>query len=395
MHSSVFDELKTYIGFDHVDAENLRSIAGPLDPAIDGIVQNVYARLQEHPAARSAIHESGSSPVRVRATIGDWMSGLLQGPYDEEYYARRSRIGLAHVRMRVPQHFMVAALNMVRLALIDEIQKLPLTQDDRAAKARSLHKVIDIEIAIIMETFREGYAERVRWAEREVMKERLQESEHLANIGQLAAALAHEIKNPLAGISGAMQVIAGAMKPSDPQREIVDEILLQIDRMDATVRDLLVYARPKPPERGLQRVGAAVERTLRLLREEPAFQQIDIHREGLDCPAETLIDDTQFQQVITNLLLNAAHACERGGDITVRVGGSNGIVRVEVVDTGKGMSRTEAERAFEPFFTTKAKGTGLGLPICKRIIDAHDGRIELHSREGKGTRILIELPCDL
>jgi len=142
-------------------------------------------------------------------------------------------------------------------------------------------------------------------------------------------------------------------------------------------------------------VGAAVERTLRLLREEPAFQQIDIHREGLDCPAETLIDETQFQQVITNLLLNAAHACERGGDITVRVGGSNGIVRVEVVDTGKGMSRTEAERAFEPFFTTKAKGTGLGLPICKRIIDAHDGRIELHSREGKGTRILIELPCDL
>jgi signal transduction histidine kinase len=165
--------------------------------------------------------------------------------------------------------------------------------------------------------------------------------------------------------------------------------------MDATVRDLLVYARPKPPDRELKAVGAVVQRTLTLLREEPAFAHIDIEREGLDYEIEALIDESQIQQVVTNLLLNAAHACEKGGRISVRVFGENGYTRVEVADTGAGMAPSEVERAFEPFYTTKAKGTGLGLPICKRIIDAHDGRIRIRSREGRGTKVMIDLPCEV
>jgi len=307
-------------------------------------------------------------------------------------------VGLVHARMRLPQHFMIAAMHLVRRALVDAVWDLPLHPDDKLAKVRSVHKIVDIETAVIMENFREGYAERVRQArqaERETVKERLRESEHLANIGQLAAALAHEIKNPLAGISGAIQVIAGDLAPDDSRRDVVDEILAQIDRMDATVRDLLVYARPKRPERQVHRVGAIVQRVLMLLREEPALDGIDMHREGLDCDAEALIDPSQFQQVITNVLLNAVQACNQQGEVTVRLSRDNSIARVEVADTGSGMTRAEVERAFEPFFTTKARGTGLGLPICKRIIDAHDGRIRLQSREGKGTRVVIELPISL
>ncbi len=395
MRSTLFDELKTYLGFGPEDEANLEFLAGPLTARAAQIADELYERLQEHPVARSAIRESGSSPTRVRTTLADWMSGILEGPYDESYFQRRSKMGHVHVRMRLPQHFMVTALHVARLALADEVQKLRLDRADIASKVRSIHRIVDLEIAVVMEAFREGYAERVRQAERESMKERLRESEHLANIGELAAALAHEIKNPLAGISGAIQVIGSALEPDDSRREVVDEILCQIDRMDATVRDLLVYARPKPPERELKALGAVVQRTLTLLREEPAFVHVEIEREDLDCETEAYIDESQIQQVVTNLLLNAAHACEKGGRVTVRVFGENGAARVEVADTGSGMSPAEVERAFEPFYTTKAKGTGLGLPICKRIIDAHNGRIRIRSREGRGTKVLIDLPCDL
>jgi signal transduction histidine kinase len=395
MRSTLFDELKAYIGFGPQDEANLEFLAGPLTARAALIADDLYNKLQEHPSARSAIRESGSTPARVQTTIADWMSGFLEGPFDDSYFLRRSKMGHVHVRMRLPQHFMVAALNFVRLALVDEVEKLGLEPADRASKVRSIHRIVDLEIAVVMEAFREGYADRVRLAEREAMKERLRESEHMANIGELAAALAHEIKNPLAGISGAIQVIGGALEPDDSRREVVDEILSQIDRMDATVRDLLVYARPKPPDRELKALGAVVQRTLTLLREEPAFLHVEIERDDLDCETEAYIDETQIQQVVTNLLLNAAHACENGGRVIVRVVGENGTAHVEVADNGSGMSPAEVERAFEPFYTTKAKGTGLGLPICKRIIDAHDGRIRIRSREGRGTKVLIDLPCDL
>jgi signal transduction histidine kinase len=391
--ATLFGDLKAYVHFDEHDQENLRQLARPLADRLGGVVEELYGKLQEYPAARSAIRESGASPTRVRATIADWMNGILQGPYNAEYFARRSRIGHVHVRLRMPQHFMVAALCLARLALTDEVGRLGIAEPED--KIRSVHKIIDIETAIIMETFRDGYAERVRRAERRALRERLRESEHLANVGQLAATLAHEIKNPLAGISGAIQVLASALPRDDPHLEIVEEILSQIDRMDATVRDLLVYARPKPPERHLHKVGSAVQRTLTLLLREPAFEGVSTRCEGLNCDAEALIDESQFQQVISNLLLNAADACEPGGEVVVRLIGGSGYVQVEVSDNGKGMSPTQVERACEPFFTTKAKGTGLGLSICKRIIDAHDGRMTIHSRQGSGTRVVIELPSDL
>lgn len=393
MSSSLFEELKLYVGFTSADEKNLRFLAGPLGPRIPEIVRELYSQLEGHPASRSALRESGTSPARVRATIRDWLSGLLVGPYDEEYYSRRSRMGQIHVRLRMPQHVMVGAISLVRASLIHELRQLGL--DGEPGRIDSLNRIIDLEIAIALEAFREAYTERVRQSERRAMKELLKESQHLANVGQLAAALAHEIKNPLAGISGAIQVIASALAPDDPHREIVDEILMQIDRLDATVRDLLVYARPKPPERTMQRVGGAVERALVLLRQEPALQNVSIRCEGLDCETEALIDEAQVQQVITNLLLNSADACEKGAEVSVRISSRNGLVHIEIADQGKGMSTAEVERVFEPFFTTKSRGTGLGLPICKRIIEAHDGRITLESQLGKGTGVLIELPGEL
>jgi len=124
----------------------------------------------------------------------------------------------------------------------------------------------------------------------------------------------------------------------------------------------------------------------------PMVQGLPNRCQGLECAAEGLIDESQFQQVITNLLLNAAHACERGGEVTFRLWSIDGKVHIEVADTGTGMPPEAAARAFEPFYTTKPKGTGLGLSICKWIVESHRGRIALRSEPGRGTTVSIELP---
>ncbi len=253
-------------------------------------------------------------------------------------------------------------------------------------------KLLDLELAIMLETYWAEASERIRAAERAAFQKRLDESEHMANVGQLAATLAHEIKNPLAGISGAVQVLGGSLPPGSPHQEVVAEILSEIDRLDATARDLLVYARPKPPQRKMVGVAALLQQILAHLRNQPAVQALPISCEGLDCPAEAYIDQTQFRQVITNLLLNAAHACENGGEVTFRLLATEDMVQVEVADTGVGIPADKLDRLFEPFYTTKAKGTGLGLTICKWIVESHGGRISLASEQGKGTTVTIQMP---
>jgi signal transduction histidine kinase len=223
-------------------------------------------------------------------------------------------------------------------------------------------------------------------------EQRLSESEHLASIGQLAASLAHEIKNPLAGISGAIQILGAGLGEDHEHKEIITEALHQIDRLDAAVKDLLVYARPKPPMATRQSLNTIVERVLILLREEPSFRDVRLHCEGLEVDRQVIVDEAQMQQVLTNLLLNAAQACEEGGDVTLRIRPLQSKVRIIIEDTGTGMPTEVLARTFEPFFTTKSKGTGLGLPICRRIMEAHSGTIDIQSVIARGTRVTVEIP---
>ena len=131
---------------------------------------------------------------------------------------------------------------------------------------------------------------------------------------------------------------------------------------------------------------------MKFLRQEPALRGIRIRCRGLERDASARIDESQIEQVISNLILNAAHACEQGGDVTISLASDREEVRIEIADTGQGMTHESLDRAFEPFFSTKVKGTGLGLAICKRIIEAHHGLIAIDSVEGKGTQVRIELP---
>ncbi len=389
MSTSEFQQMMRYVGFTEADAGRLRKLLPVLRPHFLGLVSDFYAVLLSDPEAKAVLETTESRVERLHESLYRWLEGLFSGRYDQDYFLERCQIGRTHVRVHLPQRYMFTAMNVIRLGLIHRLGLVDPPVDAEAVA--SLHKLLDLELAIMNETYREDLIQKMREIEQRHFEQRLSESEHLANIGQLAASLAHEIKNPLAGISGAIQVLAASLAPKHPHQEVIEEVLKQIDRLDAAVRDLLVYARPKPPERSRVNLSRTLDRTMVLFREEPSFKRIQLVCLGLDTDHVADVDETQIQQVVTNLLLNAAHACEEGGQIVCEINGTPDQVQISVKDNGAGIPAEVLPRVFEPFFTTKARGTGLGLSICRRIIEVHGGRLELISRPEQGTKVVITL----
>jgi signal transduction histidine kinase len=234
-------------------------------------------------------------------------------------------------------------------------------------------------------------------------QEQLARADRLATIGQMAGAIAHEIRNPLTGISGALSVLSRKFAADDPGREIIRETRLLIDRLNKSVEEILHYLRPSQPQLQAVALSAIVDRTVALLQGEASKTRIRIVTEsgGSEGPPPTVnADPHQVQQVLMNLVLNAIHASTAGAEIHIRTrtaDSSSGqpCASIEVEDTGKGMSADEVAKAFQPFFSTKAQGTGLGLPIAKQIVEQHGGRITLRSCAGKGTCVRVEFTASV
>ena len=378
------------MGLGDREADLLGSLADVLRPRLPSVVAAFSQRVLADAEARDVLGGESSRAEELPRLLGRWLGELFCGRYDEDYYHRRQAIGRAHVQVNLPQHLMITFMEVVRQELTRIVREAGVP--DEAAKLEAVHRLLAVEAVVMLESYKEDYTSLIRQQERTLAEKKLTRAEHLAEIGQLAASLAHEIKNPLAGISGAIEVIRDSMRPDDPHREIVREILGQIGRLDGSVKDLLVYARPNPPDLSPCDLGSVVRRVLRLMRDTPAFSRVelafDLHDKVPPIPA----DERQIEQLVINLLVNAVHACKRGGEVRTSLSAADGLVRLVVHDTGQGMASDVSARAFEPFYTTKAKGTGLGLPICRKIIEAHKGSIALHSEMNRGTRVVVELP---
>lgn len=390
MREAYFGKMKQFIGFDERDEANLGMLEPVASPMIPMIVDHFYEQLLEHDEAKLIFSGGLLQLDGLRKTLGIWFDELLTGPYDQAYYEKRRRIGMRHVRVGLPQHFMLTGLELIWSDLDRHLRSANISDIDD--KLCSLHKLLMLDLSIILESYKESYSEQVRAFERNAVEEKLTRAEHLAEIGQLAASLAHEIKNPLAGISGAIQVIRDGMDPDDEHQPIVTEILSQISRLDDTVKDLLQYASPTPPRAQRVALNEIVTRVLSLLREEPALQRVQIAYDRDQWKLVTVADAAQLEQLLINLIINAAHASSQGGVVELGAQAKNGNVQLTVTDSGVGMSTEQRDSAFEAFYTTKAKGTGLGLSICKRIVEAHGGEIDLESEIGRGTRVTVTLP---
>lgn len=254
------------------------------------------------------------------------------------------------------------------------------------------------EVGSLMRSFNSMVVnlEKVKKELQQFHYQQMERADRLASVGEMATGLAHEIKNPLAGISGAISVLADDFAEEDPRREIVAQVLEQIKRLDKTATDLLYFGRPGKPEFAFANINALVKKILFFVSQHPEARGIHRVKElTRDLPA-VWVDEKQIQQVLLNVIINAVQSMGDGGTLTIETGtvvrDGREWVRVRVADTGRGIPPEELDKIFVPFHTTKTQGTGLGLPICRQLLAQHGGSIKVESRPGEGTTFIIELP---
>jgi signal transduction histidine kinase len=222
-------------------------------------------------------------------------------------------------------------------------------------------------------------AEAARWRQ-----------ESLARMGEMAAVVAHEVRNPLAGIKGVLQVVGQRLPPESGDRRALQEATLRLDALQALTEELLLFARPRPPEPVPMGLLALAQEITGLLRSDPALAHLSIDVRG--DPGELRGDVQQLRTVVVNLLRNAAEAAGGKGRVVVDVRDSGDAVDLCVEDEGPGVPEDRREWIFEPFFTTHARGTGLGLAIVRRVAEAHGGTVTLEDAPGGGARFRVRVP---
>jgi signal transduction histidine kinase len=253
------------------------------------------------------------------------------------------------------------------------------------------------EIGRLIESFN-SMVDRLDITQKELEQlhfQQLERADRLASIGEMAAGIAHEIKNPLAGISAAVTIIKDDMAADDPRGGILGEVIDQVKRLDKTVNDLLFFGKPSLPELTCVDINTILATTLKFASQHRGIANIERRIQLQSDLPPVYADDKQMQQVFLNIVLNAYQAMPSGGVlcITTSLAVSDGIeyVRADISDTGSGIPPQILDKIFTPFYTTKAQGTGLGLPICNKLVKLHNGNIRVSSDE-TGTTFTVELP---
>jgi two-component system, LuxR family, sensor kinase FixL len=226
--------------------------------------------------------------------------------------------------------------------------------------------------------------------ERVEMESRLREQTALTKLGEMAAVVAHEVKNPLAGVRGAIQVIGARLPQGSRDAQVMKDIIARLDALNELMKDLLLFARPPQPKLSSVSVVPLLETVADLVRQDPALKELAVTVDGSASPIRV---DPELLKIVThNLLLNSAHAMEGRGAVAVLVSADARGCSIIVADTGPGIPSEVREKLFTPFFTTKARGTGLGLSTAKRLIEAHGGTITIDCPPAGGTTVTLWLP---
>jgi two-component system sensor histidine kinase PilS (NtrC family) len=243
------------------------------------------------------------------------------------------------------------------------------------------------------------------------MEEQINRSDRMATIGQFAAGIAHEIRNPLTSLSGSIQVLKGELELKGANRHLMDIILRESERLNNLITDFLLFAQPAKTNKVKMDIGQVIDETLELFKNSLGQNQSIKIVKNLEKEIVVLGDQHQLKQLFWNLIINAAQIMPNGGELkvkleTVNADGTSGrfqgskrkdmtpFAKISVSDTGNGINPDEKEKIFEPFFTTKEGGTGLGLAIVHRIVENHDGFISVNSQRNKGTTFEIFLSME-
>jgi two-component system, NtrC family, sensor histidine kinase HydH len=233
-----------------------------------------------------------------------------------------------------------------------------------------------------------------------VIEEQLRRSEKLSTLGEMAAVLAHEIRNPLGSIRGTAEILKDDYLPGDPKHEFIEIQIKETERLNRVVEDFLRMARPQKSERRSCQIQSELETIVTLVSKDAKERGVKLELQPSPPGAVFTADGEKLRQAFLNIVLNALQAVPVGGAVVISTqlheeGTKNAMCEIRFRDTGPGIDPEVLQQVFEPFYTTKTDGTGLGLAVTKRIIENHDGTLSIESEPGAGATVVVRLPMSV
>jgi signal transduction histidine kinase len=373
-----YQDLQAYVAWSDEDAARVRALFPLLEPHLPGLVEDFYSEIARHPDAHRVFTGGQAQVDRLKGALLAWLRDLLTGPYNRDYAARRWRVGARHVEIGLDQVYTNAALSRLRDGLVRHLGELwPGDRAGLVAAIRSLNKLLDLDLAKIEDAYQSEYVAR------------LQNSERLASLGQIAGGITHEIRNPLNVIKSSLYYLKAARAPSPEKRaEHMDRIERNATLAEQVITTLTNFARMPVPE---VRPFALRPSLLQALGDWAVPEGIAAE---VDCPAElpaALADPAQIRIALGNLIRNACEAMSSGGRLTLRGRARGDGVEIDVIDTGVGIAPADLGRITEPLYSTKARGLGLGLALVRMILQKNGGSLQVTSEPGRGSTFTIRL----
>ncbi len=373
-----YQELQSYVGWTDEAAGRVAAVAGLVEPYLPALIDDFYAEIDRHPEARKVITGGAAQVARLKGTLTTWVRELFRGRYDADYVARRWRVGWRHVEIGLDQVYTNVALSRLRGGLVRALhESWAGDPKDLQATVRALNTLLDLDLAIIEDAYQAEYAER------------LQRTERLAAIGQVAGGVAHELRNPLNVVKTSVYYLLNARNPAPEKKaEHLQRIERHVVLADGVITALSNFARLPVPNRAPFPVAGCVREALET---NPVPDTV---RVTLDLPESlppALADADQVRIVFANLIRNAREAMPQGGTLTVEGRQADDRVEVAVRDTGVGIAPELLAKVTEPLYSTKARGLGLGLAIARAILEKNDGSLRVASEVGRGSTFTVAL----
>lgn len=373
-----YRELQSYVGWSGADARRIAAAAPLLGPHLDALIDDFYREIERHADARKVITGGQPQITRLKQTLLHWIRDLLSGTYDGAYVMGRWRVGWRHVEIGLEQVYTNVALSRLRSGLVRVLQdNWEGDESERRETILALNRLLDLDLAIIEDAYQAEYFGR------------LQRSERLATLGQVAGGVAHELRNPLNVVKTSVYYLMNARNPS-PEKKT--DHLIRIERnvelADGVITALSNFARMPVPDMRPIPVEVMVREVLEF---NPTGDRIEV---TVECPPglpPALGDVDQLRIVLGNLIRNARDAMPQGGRLVIGAGAGEGWVEISVADTGAGIEKAELARIMEPLYSTKARGLGLGLAIARSIVEKHQGIIRVDSEPGRGSVFTVRL----
>jgi signal transduction histidine kinase len=382
----ILDELIAYVQLDDTDRARLLGLHDRLEPYFPDIAERFYEAVWANPHAASVL-QGPEQEERLRITLIDWMSTGLLGPYDVNFYQKRSRIGRVHVRIGLAQQYMFTAMNVVRANYLDRITEL-YAPHDALLVVRSVDKLFDIELALMLRSYQLDSEEKL------VKRERQIQSDRLTALQTMTAGLAHEVRNPLNAAKLQLELLERRLRKQVGDIKALAPVGLahhEIERLTELLNEFLSFARPPELHVEEQDVVAIARHVVELERPFAERSGAALALEPAPETAVAMIDPGKVHQVVQNLVRNGVEAAGANGHVNVAIAVENGALHIRVSDDGPGIPEEIRARIYEPFFSTKEGGTGMGMSIVHNFVAMHGGKIDIVTSPS-GTTVDVAIP---